>query len=96
MLGILGDLIFYISILDLAHTLLNFRYQPGMVAFGGREASLRLSYFGDKPTHLSGLQYGLPRWLEVRNSPASAGEVTDASAIPRSGRSPGGGNGNPL
>ena len=32
----------------------------------------------------------------VRNLPASAGGVRDVSSIPGSGRSPGGGNGNPL
>ena len=34
--------------------------------------------------------------LVVKNSPASAGEVTDSGSIPESGPSPGGGNGNPL
>ena len=32
----------------------------------------------------------------VKNSPDSAGDAGDASLIPGSGRSPGGGNGNPL
>ena len=32
----------------------------------------------------------------VENPPASAGNVRDLSLIPGSGRSPGGGNGNPL
>ena len=32
----------------------------------------------------------------VENLPASAGDVRDLSLIPGSGRSPGGGNGNPL
>ena len=32
----------------------------------------------------------------VKNPPASAGDSRDASFIPGSGRSPGGGNGNPL
>ena len=32
----------------------------------------------------------------VKNLPASAGDTRDAGLIPRSGRSPGGGNGNPL
>ena len=40
---------------------------------------------------LSGL--GSPRGLVVRNPPADAGDV---SSIPGLGRSPGGGNGNPL
>ena len=32
----------------------------------------------------------------VKNLPANAGEVKDASLIPGSGRSPGEGHGNPL
>ena len=32
----------------------------------------------------------------VKNLPANAGDVGDAGLIPGSGRSPGGGNGNPL
>ena len=34
--------------------------------------------------------------LVVKNSPANAGEIRDASLIPGSGRSPGRGHGNPL
>jgi len=32
----------------------------------------------------------------VKNSPANAGDVGDTGLIPGLGRSPGGGNGNPL
>ena len=32
----------------------------------------------------------------VKNPPASAGDTGDTGLIPGSGRSPGGGNGNPL
>ena len=32
----------------------------------------------------------------VNNRPVNAGDPREASSIPRSGRSPGGGNGNPL
>ena len=32
----------------------------------------------------------------VKNLPANAGEVRDIGSFPGSGRSPGGGNGNPL
>ena len=32
----------------------------------------------------------------VKNSPANAGDTGDKGSIPRSGRSPGGGNDNPL
>ena len=34
--------------------------------------------------------------LVVKNPPANAGELRDASSIPGLGRSPEGGNGNPL
>ena len=34
--------------------------------------------------------------LAVKNPPASAGDARDACSIPGSGRSPGGGQGNPL
>ena len=34
--------------------------------------------------------------LEVKNLPATAGDVSDTGSIPGSGRSPGGGNGNPV
>ena len=34
--------------------------------------------------------------LEVKNPPANAGDVRDLGSIPESGRSPGGGHGNPL
>ena len=32
----------------------------------------------------------------VKNLPADAGDIRDEGSIPGSGRSPGGGNGNPL
>ena len=32
----------------------------------------------------------------VKNPPTNAGDLRDASSIPGSGRSPGGGHGNPL
>ena len=34
--------------------------------------------------------------LVVKNQPANAGNAKDVGSIPGSGRSPGGGNGNPL
>ena len=34
--------------------------------------------------------------LVVKNQPANAGDIRDAGLIPESGRSPGGGYGNPL
>ena len=39
---------------------------------------------------------GFPSSSEIKNLPASAGASGDRSLINRSGRSPGGGNGNPL
>ena len=40
--------------------------------------------------------WGFPAGTGVKNPPASAGDTGDAGSIPGSGRSPGGGNGNPL
>ena len=34
--------------------------------------------------------------LVIKNSPANAGDIRDVDSIPESGRSPGGGHGNPL
>ena len=34
--------------------------------------------------------------LVVKNLPANAGDIKDVGSIPRSGRFPGGGHGNPL
>ena len=34
--------------------------------------------------------------LVVKNLPASAGDIRDSGSVPGLGRSPGGGNGNPL
>ena len=39
---------------------------------------------------------GLPRWLSGKESACNAGNARDAGSIPGSGRSPEGGNGNPL
>ena len=39
---------------------------------------------------------GFPSRAEVKNLPASTGDSRDAGSIPRAGRSPGDGNGNPL
>ena len=40
--------------------------------------------------------YGLSRWCVVKHLPPDAGDAGDEGLIPGSGRSPGGGNGNPL
>ena len=39
---------------------------------------------------------GFPGGSVVKNPPANAGDVRDEGSILRSGRSPGGGHGNPL
>ena len=39
---------------------------------------------------------GLPRWSVVKNPPDNAGDAKDEGSISGSGRSSGGGNGNPL
>ena len=39
---------------------------------------------------------GLPWWLSGEESAYNTGAVGDAGSIPGSGRSPGGGHGNPL
>ena len=38
----------------------------------------------------------LPRWLSGKNLPADAGDTGEVALIPGLGRSPGGGNDNPL
>ena len=42
------------------------------------------------------LHRGFPGELVVKSPPATAGDVRDPGLIPGSGRSPGGGRGNPL
>ena len=42
------------------------------------------------------LMAGLPGWLSGKESAYNAGVAGDAGSIPRSGRSFGGGHGNPL
>ena len=46
--------------------------------------------------HLFSIMVGFPGGSVIRNLPASAGDAGDMGSIPGSGRSPGGGNGNPL
>ena len=38
----------------------------------------------------------LPQWLSIKESAGNAGDAGDSGSILGSGRSPGGGNGNPL
>jgi len=40
--------------------------------------------------------WGFQVVLVVKNPPANAGDARDKGSVPESGRSPGGGNGNPL
>ena len=42
------------------------------------------------------LNLGLPYWLSGKESACNAGDAGDVGLIPGSGKSPGGGNGNPL
>ena len=39
---------------------------------------------------------GLPQWLSCKESACNAGATGDMSSVPELGRSPGGGQGNPL
>jgi len=39
---------------------------------------------------------GLPQWLRDKESACNAGDMGGVGSVPGSGRSPGGGNGNPL
>ena len=42
------------------------------------------------------MMWGFPGGSVVKNLPADSGDAEDVGSIPGSGRSPGGGNGNPL
>ena len=42
------------------------------------------------------LEFGFPGGPVVKNPPANVGDARDVGSIPGLGRSPGGGNGNPL
>ena len=50
-----------------------------------------------KSVHLEHIiMLGFPGDTVVKNLPASSGDTRDMGAVPGLGRSPGGGNGNPL
>ena len=51
---------------------------------------------GRTDTLLNLLYMGFLCGAVVKNLPANAGDARDTGSIPESGRSPGGGNGNPL
>ena len=59
------------------------------IAYGVTKSWTRLSEF-----HI--LYVGFPGGTVVKNPPANAGDTRDSGSIPKSGRSPGGGNDNPL
>ena len=70
-----------------------YSWRPGVLQSIGLQSRTWLSYW----TELNWREFwGFPGGSVVKNSPANAGEARDAGSIPRSGRSPGGGNGNPL
>ena len=76
-------------------TILYIRYkQLGPVhAQGGGEYKRHTSHIRSK---IPKRWMGLPGGSIVKNPPANAGHARDTGLIPGSGRSPGGGNGNPL
>ena len=70
------------------HSWLATHSSSGQLGAGGRrEGSVEVSSWKVK---------GLPGWLSGTESAYNAGDVGDAGSIPGSGRSLGGGNGNPL
>ena len=60
-------------------------------AFSWTHKALRLNFYNCK-----GTRRGPQVELVVKNPPANAGVIRDTGLIPGSGRSPGGGHGNPL
>ena len=73
--------------LNLAAALCIVRISLGFPCFNG--------FFGFSEISLSMRYWGFPGGAVVKNSSASAGDLGDASSIPESGKSPGGGHGNP-
>ena len=57
-----------------------------------QKAITRLSPLTQEPS----MFLSFPGGLVVKNPPVSAGDAGDTDSVPRSGRSPGEGNGNPL
>ena len=62
----------------------------------GRGIEVKGQYTYDKLAGSGDPQWASQLALEVKNPPANAGVVGDLCSIPGSGRSPGGGHGNPL
>ena len=73
---------------------------PGKSSLGSFSVSVSRgrSLKADSFIHFCACSPGLPRWLsgKKKNPPANVGDAGDSSLIPGSGRSPGGGNDNPL
>ena len=77
-----------VLLLILEENLSNFSLLSMMSAVGlSYAASIMLRYFPPM---------GLPAGSVVKNPPVNAADTGDMGLIPGSGRSPGGGNGNPL
>ena len=57
------------------------------ITMAASEPQFPCQYHGERASQVA---------LLVKNLPASAGHIRDVGSIPGSGRSPGGGNGNPL
>ena len=55
-----------------------------------------LMYFVKGLSYTLAEDAGLPQWLSGKESACNAGDIRAVGWIPGSGRSPGGGNGNPL
>ena len=73
--------------------MLSFHYARPYVAEKVRELSGVSSQKGTNPIYEAAPLKGHPRWLSSKESACNAGDV---ASIPGSGRSPGGGNGDPL
>ena len=66
--------------------------------YKGQNASNRTLFFSNRALSIHVIYYtrGFPGSSVVKNPSANAEDTGDMSSIPGSGRSPGGGNGNPL
>ena len=67
-----------------------------VMGVGGEGRGLEDMAGGFRNKRTSCLQLGFPGKMVVKNPPANAEDAGDMGSIPGSGRSPGGGNGNPL
>ena len=71
---------------------------PGKLSSGSEIGDAKTTHGNFmKPSHaLSCGQERLPRWLRGKESTCNAGDAGDVGLLSESGRSPGGGHGNPL